>query len=403
MSTILLVGHAGFYNRGCEAILQTTVDLLRDRLGPSRIVLSSFSHRDDRMHCPVKGLEVVPARAERWSPAWVCYQIGRRVGAQGYWRYPLAPVWRAVRQADLVLSIGGDNYSTDYGTLDYFLWLNRLVKEEQRPLVVWAASVGPFGDPDVERKVIRNLREVDVITVRESVTWAYLTGHGLSQNLRRVADPAFLLPSRPVDTSGFWPVGDGVLGLNVSPLLSRYQEERVVLDAAVQATRYAVDELGMGVLLIPHVTGPRTGADDQTALRPVLELADRGDRVRLMPTHHDAMEAKHIISRCRLFIGARTHSTISAFSSGVPTICLAYSAKGIGISKDVLGETRYVVDVRTMKEEELTGALRDLAAQECTVRAYLARQVPHLKDLARAGVDCAADLLGEARTAREAR
>ena len=44
---------------------------------------------------------------------------------------------------------------------------------------------------------------------------------------------------------------------------------------------------------------------------------------------------KYIISECRFFIGARTHSTIAAYSTAVPTLVLSYSEKSLGIAEDL--------------------------------------------------------------------
>ena len=52
---------------------------------------------------------------------------------------------------------------------------------------------------------------------------------------------------------------------------------------------------------------------------------------------HNCMELKGIISKCRFFVGARTHSTIAAYSMGIPTLVVGYSVKARGIARDLLG------------------------------------------------------------------
>ena len=75
--------------------------------------------------------------------------------------------------------------------------------------------------------VIReHLARMDQILVRESISYNYLTETlGLS-NVRRMADPAFRLEKQEVDCSRFWPddPGNGVIGINVSPLIERYKD-----------------------------------------------------------------------------------------------------------------------------------------------------------------------------------
>ena len=51
-----------------------------------------------------------------------------------------------------------------------------------------------------------------------------------------------------------------------------------------------------------------------------------------------------MISKCRYFIGARTHAVIAAYSTGVPAIALGYSVKSKGIAEDLFGsDTHYVL------------------------------------------------------------
>lgn len=61
-----------------------------------------------------------------------------------------------------------------------------------------------------------------------------------------------------------------------------------------------------------------------------------------------------------MFIGARTHATIAAYSSLVPTLVVGYSVKARGIARDLFGtEKNYVLPVQLLrKEEDLTGGLQ---------------------------------------------
>lgn len=87
---------------------------------------------------------------------------------------------------------------------------------------------------------------------------------------------------------------------------------------------------------------------------------------------------KYIISQCRFFIGARTHATIAAYSSCVPTLVIGYSVKSRGIARDLFGtEEHYVLPVQTLEEqEELIKAYDWLAGKEQEIRARLAQIMP---------------------------
>ena len=67
----------------------------------------------------------------------------------------------------------------------------------------------------------------------------------------------------------------------------------------------------------------------------------------------NAPQLKWVISNCKMFIGARTHSTIAAYSTCVPTLVIGYSVKARGIAKDLFGtDKNYVVPVQSLKNED---------------------------------------------------
>ena len=87
----------------------------------------------------------------------------------------------------------------------------------------------------------------------------------------------------------------------------------------------------------------------------------------------NCMELKGIISRCRFFIGARTHATIAAYSTGVPTLVVGYSVKARGIARDLFGtEEGYVLPAHSLENEnELLSAFRSLIRKEDSIRQTL--------------------------------
>ena len=93
---------------------------------------------------------------------------------------------------------------------------------------------------------------------------------------------------------------------------------------------------------------------------------------------HNCMELKGYISRCRFFVGARTHATIAAYSSCVPTLVLGYSVKSRGIAKDLFGtEENYVLSVQTLRSpNELVIHFRWLMEHEKEIRIRLKEIMP---------------------------
>ena len=88
---------------------------------------------------------------------------------------------------------------------------------------------------------------------------------------------------------------------------------------------------------------------------------------------------RYIISKCALFIGARTHAVISAYSMCVPTIALGYSIKSRGIAKDLQLDSQLVVDSKNFTPESLIDSFNYLTAHEKDIRKHLAAIMPAYK------------------------
>ena len=66
---------------------------------------------------------------------------------------------------------------------------------------------------------------------------------------------------------------------------------------------------------------------------------------------HNAEELKGFIARCKYLVAARTHASIAAYSSKIPTLVVGYSIKAKGIAKDLFGtDEGYVVAVQSLKK-----------------------------------------------------
>ena len=113
-----------------------------------------------------------------------------------------------------------------------------------------------------------------------------------------------------------------------------------------------------------------------------------------MVEDHNAPELKYIISKCRLFVGARTHATIAAYSSAVPTLVVGYSVKARGIARDLFGtEENYVLPVQDLdKPKQLTEAFKWLEENEDSIRTHLEEFLPEYLKSAQKAVDAIKEL-----------
>ena len=66
-------------------------------------------------------------------------------------------------------------------------------------------------------------------------------------------------------------------------------------------------------------------------------------RVSIVDQEYTCEQLKYIISKCRFMVAARTHASIAAYSSEVPTLVLGYSVKSKGIARDLFGTHKHYV------------------------------------------------------------
>ncbi len=390
MKNILLVGHGGCYNRGCEAIVRSTVCLLRKEFGSVKITISSFDYENDRLIDFGHNVTIIPASSrnqwKRFSKDWTIRQFLRIFAKDRIWELEYSPIVRHLKNADLVLSVGGDNYTADYGEPSYYLNLNKLVRKFRKKLIIWAASVGPFPENGELQGIISNLKTVNLITVRETKSLKYLKGLGVSENVRLVADPAFLLMSdtSPVEFT-FRDIEAPVLGFNVSPILANYTDklgnEEIVKECTLFLKK-VIKDMQMYILLIPHVTKSMDFNNDYNFMEKIYDNLKDTKMIKRISAEYNAMQIKGIISTCQFFIGARTHSTIAALSAGIPTLSIGYSVKSKGINEDLFGHNDFVIDAKDLSARLLFGRLIQLYSAEKEIKNLLSIRIPVFKALA---------------------
>ena len=222
-------------------------------------------------------------------------------------------------------------------------------------------------------EIVADLKEFDLITARESISYNALKT--ININTVKVADPAFTLPKKLLSLPDNW-LERNMVGINASPLiLQNGKDSNTVYMAYRMLIQEILDHTDCGVALIPHVVCD--GNNDLEVLAQLYDEFKDNDRIMLIGDHN-CMELKGYIARCRFFVGARTHATIAAYSSCVPTLVLGYSVKSRGIARDLFGnEENYVLPVQSLQEpDELTKHFRWLVGHEKEIKDHLEKIMP---------------------------
>lgn len=391
MKKFYLTGQLTFGNRGCEAIVRSTVMMLNKTFGQVEVLVPSDNIVRDKQQWPEAaehGVRFVEAYVPAHTRPWVHLQrLPLKFMKRAGWPFSFPKKLRdEINSVDAVLSIGGDNYSLDYRLPSLLMGVDRLAMDLDKPVFIWGASVGPFeSEPHFVPAIREHLARMSLIAARESITYGYLTETLGLDNVIQMADPAFTLSKEHVDIAPFWPQAgvSGIIGLNISPLIESYRQKGQDLRAETIQFIHDVVAKGFGVLLVSHVV-PLNGSEknnDATYMVGMLrELNELGDAVTIMPAKFNASQIKQVISQLRFFIGARTHATIAALSSGIPTLSIAYSVKAKGINKDLLGDMPVVLPTPELTAASLMVGLDYLIDNEMQIKSRLVSHLPVWKE-----------------------
>lgn len=231
-----------------------------------------------------------------------------------------------------------------------------------------------------DKEICKDIKNYSLITARESISYEALKK--VNNNTYLVSDPAFCLIPKEVELPELF-VENNTLGINLSPMVIDNENiAGVTIKNYENLINYIIENTNLQIALIPHVVWEN--GDDRGPLKKLYLMYKNTDRVMLVDDY-DSQELKYIISKCKFFIGARTHSTIAAYSSCIPTIVIGYSVKAKGIAKDIFGSfENYVIPVQSLSDEfTLVHGIEWLIKKEISIREHLKSIMPEYIEKAR--------------------
>ncbi len=369
----ILAGNGPYDNRGCEAIIRGTIAILRRHFDHPRFLVCSQFYSEDHLESQKRSesdpdIEHVKMNRMPHAPIFsflnrVLWKIYKAFPAPRR-EYIYGQILKQISQAEAVLSVGGDNYSFDYNTLLNFTDLDDLVQSKKNKLIIWGASIGPFtAHPEQEAYMAEHLSRQTAVFARETKTTRYLQGLSKKIKVHKSVDPAFAMePQEPLDSKDY-PFLNESIGLNFAPLMAHYvcggdlEKYRLI---CIEILKVLVENFDRPLLLVPHVIDLYDERNDDFHFLKSISEAVKSPRVTLLPVKYNAAQTKWFISRCFIFAGARMHSTIAAFSTGVPTLSFGYSVKAEGLNEDIYGHLLYCIRSEDFSKEKVLLAFQKL-------------------------------------------
>lgn len=340
--------HSGSINHGCEALVRTMASIINMFDDDARVFLYTSSINSDLKYGLDKVARLYQIASEDIaanSVKGLLLRAKAKMLKKDAEQMFIGHKHLIYRQCDVALSIGGDNYC--YTGMQHILSEHiKAINYWNKPSILWGCSL----DREMlSKKVISELNYYKAIIARESITLDTLYDIGLGAKSYLATDPAFILPSQNTEWPDTHLIGKKVIGVNISPLINRYKGGDVIMRNYLNLINNILQDKDVYVAFIPHVE--QVNNDDYVIAKKLSELCN-SERIVLVPNRYNCMELKSLISKCHSFVGARTHATIAAYSSKVPTLVVGYSTKSKGIARDIFGsEDGLVIPVQDFSSE----------------------------------------------------
>lgn len=390
---VMIYQHQSSYNHGCEALVYTISNQIKS-LAPSATVRVASFYKEDDEQFEFPGVDCFVQNSQwlrRFTLPWFIYQVDSRMihskrvqEAVMYCR----PCYENAKKADVCIAIGGDTYCYNKGKEHWPL--ERKIRRLGKKMMLWGCSVEP---DDVPGELAEHLGNFDVITVRDPISYQALLDSHVQSKIVRCADPAFLLPVEECTMPDEWEDG-AMIGLNFSPMVMgnvvKKDEPRQAVDALVE---HILNSGKDKIVLIPHVRISFT--DDIDELRRIYEKYGNTGRVLLIDDKSlNARQLKYMISKCKMFVGARTHATIAAYSTCVPTLAISYSVKARGIARDLFGkEEGKTISIKDIESQKLIESYDEIYKHLNEERRHLEKIMPEYAKRALLSGECLKELL----------
>lgn len=383
-----IYAHGGSGNHGCEAIVRTTATMLKDKS-----YLFSFRPGEDYKYGVSEILTIS--------------KYSKNVKTNYPFLYYPARIWKLLfkksnmfekmlnrcivnegRGCKIALSVGGDNYC--YGEPVWLMEINRALCKMGKKTVLWGCSI----EPELLKlaSVREDLERYSLIIARESITYNALREFGISTKIRFYPDPAFSLP---VGKAILPASAHGYIGINFSNYILKTAKNPDLAYKCIEHTiEYILSATSYDIAFIPHVVWE--GKSDLDLLYPLYKKYYKSGRVYLVEDSN-CCDLKATIAQCKFFIGARTHATIAAYSTMVPTLVIGYSVKAKGIARDLFGtEKGYVLSAESIDNiDDITKAFLFIKNNEEKIRAHYRESMKSYISKAYKAANDVVNLLGE--------
>lgn len=334
-------------NHGCVALLYSLVHILseieKEEQEAFEYVIFDWKYNEESIHMMSELLNV-----DNDKIIYAPYVLINDPVRLAYHVRDYIRMRAAIKKCDCIIDVTeGDSFSDIYGDA----WLSGrtrvklLVEKLGVPLILAPQTYGPYLKEENKSLAVRSIKGAKAVMTRDRKSQELVKSIAGVDSVY-TTDLAFALPYTDYKIENTDKIKVGINASNLLYFSSEMKERKFTL--SVDYKKYLMGLMDRiyesdkyEVYLISHVDG-------DYEVHKILK--EKYPQTHLVPLFKNPIEAKSCISKMDIFIGARMHGTIAAFTCEVACIPTAYSPKFAGLFRSVGYDT--LVDLASVSTEE---------------------------------------------------
>ncbi len=371
MNKVSIYGEPGCQNHGNEAIVRGVCKIFSN----SKIRVFS-ADVDSGIRFSLNKICHLEKQGIAYHKYMNLYNVLRKLKIEIFAYYSL--FYRLLSDINGVYMLeAGDQYCEGDSVRRFYSFANRMIRLFGGHTIMMGCTIDKkiFSD----KHVLKDLKRYTYIIPRESITYSNLLEAGIKDNVELVPCPAFVMEAQECPLPSVFRFD--VVGINVG-FLSQGNERyyNTLVQNYTALIEYIIEETNYNIAFIPHVNWGGKNSDIATMYPLYKKYKDSG-RVTMIKDQN-AMRLKFIISKCRFMVALRTHASVSALSSSVPTILTGYKTKTKGIVRDIMnGDENLMLELQSISSvRDLTSKFQWMEENEDKIRMILEENMPYYID-----------------------
>lgn len=362
--------HVGSGNRGCEGILRGTANILKCKYDELVILDRDEEEKILDEKLGLDDIGTLHVKNKRFILQKLLHKLG--IMQNSYYIKPFNDFFSDISDDDVCFFTGGDLFCYEETVKENCI-LQKYLYNKGVKTILWGASIE---EKFINNNVKEQLNKFSGIVCRETETLSTLKKYGID-NVMYCPDPAFTLKPQVCKLPDIF-IDSKVIGINISNMVNGdcFDNNTIFMRNLKNLLDYIIKNTDYNILLIPHVTWTRQ--DDRKICTIVKNIYRSEKRIDILDVNDlGYLNIRYIISKCEMFIGGRTHSVISAYSTSVPTLALGYSIKARGIAKDLGLNAQLLFDTKLIEDDkELLRRYQYLENNKQYIRQHLNSVLP---------------------------